>query len=124
MCLPLEPQHGQVPSGFYLADCMLELDRNMGGTLLVPKFKQLKRDVAADEAKRLKRLMGALRHLYRNCFLTTGICAKLAPVLVNICNWNLRHPPIQSYKPKSEKLIMGYYGILLSKLSKFILVKN
>ena len=57
---------GQVPSGFYLADGFLKLDRMFSGSLLVPTTDLSKADLAAREAKRIKRLMGALRHLFRN----------------------------------------------------------
>ena len=55
----------QVPSGFFITDALLSLDRRLGGGLLVPA-KDSKQEIAAREAKRLKRLMSALRHLYRN----------------------------------------------------------
>lgn len=41
----------------------------MMDALLVPTTEKTKVVVAGEEAKRLKRLMSALRHLYRNCFL-------------------------------------------------------
>lgn len=63
--------HRQVPSGFLLADAMIQLDSLMEGALLKPGGgdNETKVDVAIAEAKRLKRLMGGLRHLYRNCFM-------------------------------------------------------
>lgn len=57
----------EVPSGFYLADSLIWLDHLMKGMLLQPYVEETKRDIAGREAKRLKRLVGALRHLYRNC---------------------------------------------------------
>ncbi|CAL1159180.1 unnamed protein product [Cladocopium goreaui] len=55
----------KVPGGLFLTDVMIYLDVLIGGNLLckpgVEKVAQ-----AADEAKRLKRLMGALRYLWRN----------------------------------------------------------
>lgn len=62
---------GQIPSGFYLTDALLALDRKMQGALLTPVTGETKQDVAACESKRLKRLMSGLRHLYRNCFLSS-----------------------------------------------------
>lgn len=56
----------QVPSGFYLADSVLRLDSMFKGYLLVPPADCTKAEQAGKEAKRMKRLMGALRHLYRN----------------------------------------------------------
>lgn len=58
-----------MPSGFYLTDAMLILDMKMEGCLLVPSGDVTKQMAAANESKRLKKLMGALRHLFRNCFL-------------------------------------------------------
>ena len=58
----------KVPGGLFLTDVMMYLDVLIGGNLLckpgVEKVAQ-----AADEAKRLKRLMGALRYLWRNSAL-------------------------------------------------------
>ena len=48
---------------------MLALDKVMMGCLLVPEAGSTKKDAAAQESKRLKRLLGALRHLVRNCYL-------------------------------------------------------
>lgn len=59
----------EVPSGFYLADTLLMLDGFLGQLLLVPSEQNTKLDLAGAEAKRLKRLMGALRTLFRNCGL-------------------------------------------------------
>lgn len=58
-----------MPSGFYLTDAMLALDGLMHGCLLVPGADETKQSVASLEAKRLKKLLGSLRHLFRNCFL-------------------------------------------------------
>lgn len=58
-----------VPGALFLTDCFVYLDVLIGGGLLckpgVDKVSQ-----AADEAARLKRLMGALRYLFRNSDLT------------------------------------------------------
>ena len=58
-----------MPSGFYLTDSLLALDKIFEGSLLVPTEGSTKQDVAAAESRRLKRLLGALRHLFRNCYL-------------------------------------------------------
>jgi len=63
---------GEVPSGFYLTDSLLALDKMMSSSLLNPAKGKTKRDVAGEESKRMKRLMSALRHLFRNCFLATS----------------------------------------------------
>ena len=42
------------------------LDAMLGKGLLQPGENMRKVDVAAREAKRMKRLLGALRHLWRN----------------------------------------------------------
>lgn len=56
----------QVPSGFLMADALLKLDAKYNGFLLLPMHTQQKVDIAGREAKRLKKLMGALRRLFRN----------------------------------------------------------
>ena len=61
----------QVPSCFYLTDALLELDRLFGHYLLLENNGKTKELVAGEEAKRLKRLMSSLRHLYRNCYLAS-----------------------------------------------------
>lgn len=57
-----------MPSGFFLTDAMLALDKILEGALLVPTKTKTKQDLAGEESKRIKRLMSALRHLFRNCF--------------------------------------------------------
>ncbi len=59
----------QVPSGFFLADALLYLDATLEGCLLVPRADQTKAEMAGEEARKLKRLQGSLRHLYRNSAL-------------------------------------------------------
>lgn len=54
------PKH--VPGGMFLTDCFLYLDDLFGGTL----FSGPKLINAAEEAGRLKKLIGSLRYLYRN----------------------------------------------------------
>lgn len=65
-CFTLDPWLLQVPSGFYLTDSLIRLDVLMGRCLLLPTTGQTKQDVAGVEAKRIKKLMGSLRHLFRN----------------------------------------------------------
>ncbi|CAK8994700.1 unnamed protein product, partial [Durusdinium trenchii] len=57
------------PSGFLLADALMILDSKMQLLLLVPGERETKADRAATEAKRIKKMLGALRHLFRNTFL-------------------------------------------------------
>lgn len=61
-------QTAQVPSGFYLTDCLLALDRLLAGNFLVPAEdgSSSKTTMAAADAKRIKKLLGSLRHLFRN----------------------------------------------------------
>ena len=47
---------------------MLALDKIYEDNLLIPHSGRTKQIVASEEAKRLKRLMSSLRHLFRNCF--------------------------------------------------------
>lgn len=56
----------QVPSGFLIADGLLILDQKLEQHLLIPKHTQEKKDIAGREARRLKKLLGSLRHLWRN----------------------------------------------------------
>lgn len=56
----------KVPSAFFIADCFLQMDKLLAQSLLVPTAAMNKVDLATLEAKRCKRLIGALRHLYRN----------------------------------------------------------
>ena len=56
----------QVPSGFYLADALLWADSLLGKGLLVPGEDETKVSCAGTEAKRLKKLLGALRYLFRS----------------------------------------------------------
>lgn len=67
--MPKNPDTGEVPSAFFLADSLVRLDVKMEGGLLIPGPEKTKEIVAGEEAKRLKRLMSTLRHLFRNSFL-------------------------------------------------------
>ena len=55
----------KVPGGIVLTDCWLYLDKLLDKKLLV-KARKSKQDQASEEAERYKKLMGALRYLYRN----------------------------------------------------------
>ena len=57
-----------MPSGFYLTDAIIWLDKLLGWGLLVPSPEADKPALAAKEAKRIKKLLGALRHLFRNSY--------------------------------------------------------
>ena len=70
------PDHGplpqtlnliQVPSGYFLTDVFLYADMLFKGRLLIdPEDKMQKTDMAADEAIKLKHLVGAIRTLWRS----------------------------------------------------------
>lgn len=62
-------EHREVPSGFYITDAFLWLDGLLGRGLLVPDKDNTKQTMAASDSKRLKKLMGALRYLFRNSHL-------------------------------------------------------
>lgn len=62
-------QKAKVPSAFLLTDVLLQLDRLLAHKLVVPGHGDTKVVAAARDAKRLKKLMGALRALYRNSTL-------------------------------------------------------
>ena len=62
----------RIPSGFFLADTFLMMDLFMDGLLLLgpDPDKEYSRDekieMARDESRRITRLLGALRYLWRN----------------------------------------------------------
>lgn len=56
----------QVPSQFLLTDAMLKLDEKFNGYLLVCTETETKQDLGGKESRRVKKLLGALRHLFRN----------------------------------------------------------
>ena len=58
----------KVPGGLILTDVWLYLDRLLGEKLLV-KTAETKVSQAGKEADRCKKLIGALRYLYRNSSL-------------------------------------------------------
>jgi hypothetical protein len=56
----------RVPSGYLIADALILLDHTVGGKLLHPPPGQSKPELAIIEACKMKRLLGHLRHLWRN----------------------------------------------------------
>lgn len=69
----------RVPSGFFLTDIFLFLDRLWYGKLLQPlQPEDTKETLAGEEAKKIKNLIGCLRALWRSSTLAT--C--LAPMFV------------------------------------------
>lgn len=56
----------QVPSAFYLTDCFLWLDALLGKGMFIPDAENTRVTLAGQDAKRLKKLVGALRYLFRN----------------------------------------------------------
>ena len=59
-----------MPSGFYITDAFLWLDSLLGYGLFVPDKDNSKQTLAAQDSKRLKKLMGSLRYLFRNSHLS------------------------------------------------------
>lgn len=73
-----------VPGGTILTDIWLYLDGLLGGKLLV-KEGESKQNQAADEAERCKKLIGALRYLYRNsCWV---VLSQDVIILVILAYW-------------------------------------
>ena len=67
----------RIASGFFVMDCLLMLDHFLSGKLLLPVDKEVcdketKVDLARDECGKMKRLLGALRYLWRNGILTAA----------------------------------------------------
>ena len=62
----------KIPSQFFVMDCWLELDRLLSCKLLLPMKGPATRDIKLERAKeetdRIKRLLSALRYLFRNGF--------------------------------------------------------
>jgi hypothetical protein len=56
----------RVPSGYLVADALILLDQKVDGKLLNPPPGQSKAELAIIEASKIKRLLGHLRHLWRN----------------------------------------------------------
>eukprot|EP00438_Fugacium_kawagutii_P027510 Skav202184 [mRNA] locus=scaffold1204:165180:165705:- [translate_table: standard] len=61
----------RVPSGYFLTDVLLRVDEKFKGAMLVdpetdPAKRKRKLDLAAEEAVKLKRLVGACRTLWRS----------------------------------------------------------
>jgi hypothetical protein len=56
----------RVPSGYLVADALILLDLKVAGKLLHPVLGQSKAELAIIEASKIKRLLGHLRHLWRN----------------------------------------------------------
>eukprot|EP00434_Breviolum_minutum_P016188 symbB.v1.2.014264.t1/scaffold1033.1/size247163/2 len=54
----------RIPSGFFLADTFLMMDSFMGNLLLMGPDPEI--ELAREEARRVTRLLGALRYLWRN----------------------------------------------------------
>lgn len=62
----------RVPSGFFVTDTFLFLDRLWSGKLLIPQEEgDCKKTLACQEAKKLKNLIGALRALWRSSGLVS-----------------------------------------------------
>lgn len=58
-----------VPSGYFCTDLFLAVDQLFMGKLLVPTSTEGKKQLAAKEGSRMKRLIGALRFLWRSSSL-------------------------------------------------------
>ena len=59
----------RIPSGFFLADVFLYMDRMWLGKLLYPQEDETKADLAGYEAKKVKALLSTLRALWRSSTL-------------------------------------------------------
>lgn len=60
----------RIPSQFFIADCMLYLDKTYNNRLLIPVEEGASKvSLAVDEAKKVKLLMSSLRALWRSSTL-------------------------------------------------------
>ena len=78
----------KIPSGFFIADVILELDRQLEEKLLLPKegipvTRDFKIERARHEAESIKRLLQALRYLFRNGYLYSNLVLHLPPSVSN-----------------------------------------
>jgi hypothetical protein len=67
----------RIPSAYFLADCILQLDTQLEGCLLLPSGQSTKCSLALGEGGRIKKCMQYLRGLFRD----TPDSAHLAEVL-------------------------------------------
>ena len=66
----VEQFRDRVPSGFFIADVFVMLDKLWMGRLLIPLEQgDSKTNLATEESKKIKLLIGALRALWRSSFL-------------------------------------------------------
>ena len=66
----VEQFRDRVPSGFFITDVFLMLDKFWLGRLLIPLEEgDSKSNLASEESKKIKLLIGALRGLWRSSFL-------------------------------------------------------
>lgn len=49
-----------------MGDALMKLDKMLEHLLLIPNRGETKGEAALREAKRMKKLMGSIRHLFRN----------------------------------------------------------
>lgn len=113
----------RVPSGFFVTDTFLFLDKLWSGKLLIPLEEgDCKKTLACQEAKKLKNLIGALRALWRSSGLvsTTGfeiliftvylylwflftlmvlVICKIPGVVASQCFMFFYQPPVYSTHP-------------------------
>ena len=94
----------RIPSGFFLMDVILRLDSIMKGRLLLKPgqketTKQDKVAMAKEEMERLKRLLSALRYLYRNGSLNVS-CAPLFTLLLVLFSFFGGDMETKYFKPR------------------------
>ena len=78
-----------VPSAYFCTDLFLMLDSLFMGKLLVPTATQSKKQLASEEGAKLKRLMGALRFLWRSSHLDSSL-------QFAVCAVSAKDPPVQT----------------------------
>ena len=92
----VETFNDKVPGALILTDVWLYLDRLLGEKLLV-KPNETKANQAGKEADRCKKLVGALRYLYRNSSLAHGLS----------CSFQTEPPIYMSFLPPEKVVLLS-----------------
>ncbi len=111
----------RVPSGYLVADALILLDQKVDGKLLNPPPGRSKAELAIIEASKIKRLLGHLRHLWRNAdgsydetILELKALVTKAPRCVASSSASVSEPPSEK---KHRVFRLGMAGLVDTGLS-------